>query len=135
MDRLWISNIRTPPPRTQNAVLRFVRARPFAELLLHIRLRGWLRHVSVHAASHHWALLRDKCRFHSGLRIETAARASVDNLLRPYLISSATRVPILLVMLGALGGLAAFGLVGVFIGPVILAVASAIWREWATESS
>jgi predicted PurR-regulated permease PerM len=59
----------------------------------------------------------------------------VDNLLRPYLISSVTRVPFLLVMFGALGGLAAFGLVGLFIGPVILGVASAIWREWAAEPS
>lgn len=57
----------------------------------------------------------------------------IDNLLRPYLISNVTRVPFLLVMLGALGGLTAFGLVGVFIGPVILGVASAIWREWAAE--
>jgi predicted PurR-regulated permease PerM len=56
-----------------------------------------------------------------------------DNLLRALLISSVTRVPFLLVMLGALGGLAAFGLVGVFIGPVLLAVASAVWREWAAE--
>ena len=59
----------------------------------------------------------------------------IDNLLRPYLISSATRVPFLLVMFGALGGITAFGLVGLVIGPVILGVASAIWREWATESS
>jgi predicted PurR-regulated permease PerM len=59
----------------------------------------------------------------------------MPTLLRPYLISSATRVPFLLVMFGALGGLTAFGLVGLFIGPVILRVASAIWREWATEPS
>jgi predicted PurR-regulated permease PerM len=59
----------------------------------------------------------------------------VDNLLRPYLISSAARVPFLLVMFGAFGGLAAFGLVGLFIGPVVLGVASAIWREWAAEPS
>jgi predicted PurR-regulated permease PerM len=57
----------------------------------------------------------------------------VDNLLRPYLISSVTRVPFLLVMFGALGGLAAFGLVGLFAGPVLLGVASAVWLEWATE--
>lgn len=57
----------------------------------------------------------------------------IDNLLRPLLISSVARVPFLLVMLGALGGLAAFGLVGVFVGPVLLAVASAVWREWAAE--
>lgn len=56
-----------------------------------------------------------------------------DNLLRPLLISSVTRVPFLLVMLGALGGLAAFGLIGVFVGPILLAVASAVWHEWASE--
>lgn len=58
-----------------------------------------------------------------------------DNLLRPLLISSVTRVPFLLVMFGALGGLAAFGLVGVFVGPVLLGVASAVWREWATAEA
>jgi predicted PurR-regulated permease PerM len=36
-------------------------------------------------------------------------------------------------MFGVLGGLAAFGLVGALVGPVILAVALAAWREWAAE--
>jgi predicted PurR-regulated permease PerM len=54
----------------------------------------------------------------------------VDNILRPLLISSATQVPFLLVMFGAIGGIAAFGLVGLFIGPVALAIATAVWREW-----
>jgi predicted PurR-regulated permease PerM len=53
-----------------------------------------------------------------------------DNVLRPILISSAVRVPFLLVMFGALGGLQAFGLMGLFIGPVLLATGMAIWREW-----
>ena len=57
----------------------------------------------------------------------------VDNLLRPLLISNATRLPFLLVMLGVIGGIAAFGLVGLFVGPVALAVATAIWREWRDE--
>jgi predicted PurR-regulated permease PerM len=56
-----------------------------------------------------------------------------DNVLRPLLISSVTRVPFLLVMFGAFGGLIAFGLVGVFVGPVLLGVASAVWLEWAAE--
>lgn len=54
-----------------------------------------------------------------------------ENVLRPLLISNTMRVPFLLVMFGALGGLAAFGLIGLFIGPVLLAIAMAIWREWA----
>ena len=57
----------------------------------------------------------------------------IDNVLRPLFISSVTRVPFLLVMFGALGGLAAFGLVGVFVGPVVLGIASAVWQEWVAE--
>ena len=48
-------------------------------------------------------------------------------------ISGATQIPFLLVLFGVLGGLAAFGMVGLFIGPVILAVLMAIWREWIAE--
>lgn len=59
----------------------------------------------------------------------------VDNLVRPLVISNATRIPFLLVMFGVLGGLAAFGLVGLFLGPVILAVLMAVWREWLEESA
>lgn len=60
--------------------------------------------------------------------------SSVDNLVRPMVISNATRIPFLLVMFGVLGGLAAFGLVGLFLGPVILAVLMAVWREWIEEA-
>jgi predicted PurR-regulated permease PerM len=60
--------------------------------------------------------------------------SSVDNIIRPLAISSATRVPFLLVMLGVIGGLRAFGLVGLFLGPTILAVLLAVWREWLEES-
>ena len=48
-------------------------------------------------------------------------------------ISNATRMPFLLVVFGVLGGVLAFGLVGLFIGPVLLAVSLAIWREWMEE--
>jgi predicted PurR-regulated permease PerM len=54
----------------------------------------------------------------------------VDNLIRPLVIANATRIPFLLVLFGVLGGIAAFGLVGLFVGPVILAVLMAVWREW-----
>jgi predicted PurR-regulated permease PerM len=63
----------------------------------------------------------------------TALVNPVDNLLRPLLISTATEIPFLLIMFGVIGGLSAFGLVGVFIGPAALAVATAVWREWLEE--
>ncbi len=58
----------------------------------------------------------------------------VDNLIRPLVISGPTRVPFLLVFLGVLGGLNAFGLIGLFLGPVLLAVSLAIWREWLVHA-
>lgn len=54
----------------------------------------------------------------------------VDNLIRPIVISSATQIPFVLVLFGVLGGVAAFGLVGLFVGPVVLAIMMAVWREW-----
>jgi predicted PurR-regulated permease PerM len=53
-----------------------------------------------------------------------------DNLIRPLLISNAIDAPFLLVFFGVLGGMLAFGLVGVLLGPMILAVAIAVWGEW-----
>ncbi|MCA1925470.1 MAG: AI-2E family transporter [Thiobacillus sp.] len=54
----------------------------------------------------------------------------VDNLIRPLVISGPTQIPFLLVFLGVLGGLNTFGLIGLFLGPVLLAISVAIWREW-----
>ncbi|RZU38381.1 putative PurR-regulated permease PerM [Fluviicoccus keumensis] len=54
----------------------------------------------------------------------------VDNIIRPFVISGKTHIPFLLVMFGVLGGLNAFGMVGLFLGPVILAVLVAVWRQW-----
>ena len=54
----------------------------------------------------------------------------VDNLIRPLVISGPTKIPFLLVFLGVLGGINAFGLIGLFLGPVLLAISVAIWREW-----
>ena len=63
----------------------------------------------------------------------TLVVSSVDNLIRPLVISSATQIPFLLVMFGVIGGLTAFGLIGMFLGPVIVAVLLAVWREWLED--
>jgi predicted PurR-regulated permease PerM len=54
-----------------------------------------------------------------------------DNALRPLLISSTTRVPFIIVMLGVIGGIASVGLVGISVGPIILSIGLAVWRNWA----
>ena len=55
---------------------------------------------------------------------------SLDNVLRPILIRRGVELPILLIMAGVIGGLISFGVVGLFIGPVVLAVTYTLTREW-----
>jgi len=63
------------------------------------------------------------------------AVSTVDNVIRPIVISGASRIPFLVVMFGVLGGLAAFGPVGLFLGPVILAVLLAVWQAWIKQQN
>ena len=53
-----------------------------------------------------------------------------DHFFRPVLIGGATRLPFLWVLLGILGGVTAWGLVGLFLGPAVLAALILLWREW-----
>jgi len=53
-----------------------------------------------------------------------------DHFIRPVLIGGATRLPFLWVLLGILGGVSAWGLVGLFAGPAIMAALILVWREW-----
>jgi predicted PurR-regulated permease PerM len=56
--------------------------------------------------------------------------SSIDNFIKPYLISRGGALPLLLVFMGVLGGLMTFGFIGVFLGPVILAIGYALLAEW-----
>lgn len=81
-----------------------------------------------------WLLMTGQTLEGIGLLLWGALVVSwVDNLIRPLVISSAAQIPFLLVLFGVLGGLGAFGLVGMFVGPVIVAVLLAVWREWLEE--
>lgn len=59
---------------------------------------------------------------------------SVDNFLRPWLISRGARLPFALILMGVLGGLLAWGVIGLFIGPTLLAVAYSLVRAWMGEA-
>jgi predicted PurR-regulated permease PerM len=56
----------------------------------------------------------------------------VDNVLRPYFISLRGDMPFLLTLLGIIGGIMAFGFIGIFIGPTLLALAYALMMDWST---
>lgn len=61
--------------------------------------------------------------------------SSVDNIIKPYLISRSGALPFVLVLLGVLGGIITFGFVGVFLGPTLLAVGYAVMRDWTRAST
>jgi len=60
--------------------------------------------------------------------------STIDNVLRPIFISQTTKLSAMLVLVGVLGGVASFGLLGVFIGPAIIAIAQWMWLELAQQS-
>jgi predicted PurR-regulated permease PerM len=64
------------------------------------------------------------------LLVWTLVVGSLDNVLRPYLIKKGADLPMLLIFAGVIGGLISFGLVGIFVGPVVLAVTYTLIDAW-----
>jgi len=81
---------------------------------------AWLYYIDANVAA-------------SLLLVWTLVVASLDNVLRPILIRRGADLPLLLIMAGVIGGLLGFGLVGLFVGPVILAVAYTLIGAWVDE--
>jgi predicted PurR-regulated permease PerM len=64
------------------------------------------------------------------LLVVTVATATIDNVVRPILIKRGADLPLALIFVGVIGGLVAFGLIGIFVGPVVLAVAYTLLQAW-----
>ena len=69
------------------------------------------------------------------LAVFTVAVAVVDNVLKPVLIRRGVDLPLLLIVAGVIGGLIGFGVIGLFIGPVILAVTYTLLDAWVNDST
>jgi len=67
------------------------------------------------------------------LLIWTLVVGTMDNVLRPILIKKGADLPLLLIFIGVVGGLIAFGIIGLFVGPVVLAVAHKLLSAWVDE--
>lgn len=61
--------------------------------------------------------------------------SGVDNILKPYLISRGGNLPLIVVLLGVFGGILAFGFMGLFLGPTLLAVAYSLLSDWVGSST
>lgn len=67
------------------------------------------------------------------LLVWTVVVEAVDKFLRPILIKKGADLPLLLIFVGVVGGLIAFGLIGIFVGTVVLAVAHKLLSAWVDE--
>jgi predicted PurR-regulated permease PerM len=80
--------------------------------------------------------------FHQGstgwgvfMLIWALAVSTIDNFVKPWLISQGSDMPFVLILFGVLGGALAFGFIGVFIGPTLLAVGHRLFKEWSSATS
>jgi predicted PurR-regulated permease PerM len=80
-----------------------------------------------------WLFWTDSTGWGAALLVWTVLVGMLDNILRPILIRRGADLPLLLIFAGVIGGLLAFGIIGLFVGPVVLAVSYTLLNEWMRE--
>src|SRR5438445_780576 len=88
----------------------------------------------VYVSASVWLLLDGRLTAGGLLAWGVVAVSMVDNIIRSWFLRGAVRVPFLLGFFGVLGGITAFGAVGIFLGPIAIALLLALWREWAAAA-
>lgn len=109
---------------------------PFAGLLTAATLLLCIAQIGplvVLGAAIIWLYWSGNTVWGTALLVWTIAIAPLDNILRPILIRRGADLPLLLIFAGVIGGLLAFGIVGLFVGPVVLAVSYTLLKEWVAE--
>ncbi|MCM2265221.1 MAG: AI-2E family transporter YdiK [Desulfuromonadales bacterium] len=86
--------------------------------------------VPVLAVAVIWLFYKDVTFWAVFLLVWTVVVGSVDNVIRPILIKRGADLPMLLILSGVIGGLVAFGIIGLFVGPVVLAVTYTLLKNW-----
>lgn len=110
---------------------------PFAGLLTAIMFMLCLAQLGpalVLAPAVIWLFWTDHSGWGSFLLVWTLIVGTLDNVLRPILIRRGADLPLLLILAGVIGGLFAFGLIGIFVGPVILAVTYTLLVAWIART-
>ena len=77
-----------------------------------------------------WLYLKGNTTMAVVLLVFSVLALTVDNVLRPVLIKKGADLPLIMIFAGVIGGLIAFGVIGLFIGPVVFAITSTLLRSW-----
>jgi predicted PurR-regulated permease PerM len=89
--------------------------------------------VPVLALAVAWLFWKEFTMWAIVLLVWTVVVGSLDNVIRPILIKRGADLPMLLILGGVIGGLVAFGIIGLFVGPVVLAVSYTLIKQWVTN--
>jgi predicted PurR-regulated permease PerM len=89
--------------------------------------------VPILAVAVGWLYWKDANVAATALLVWTVIVGSMDNVLRPLLIKLGADLPLLLIFAGVIGGLLSMGLVGIFVGPVVLAITYTLLVSWVEE--
>jgi predicted PurR-regulated permease PerM len=82
-----------------------------------------------------WLYWRDGALWGTILLVFSVLAVTIDNFVRPVLIKKGADLPLLMIFAGVIGGLIAFGIIGLFIGPVVLAVTYTLLKAWVSGSA
>jgi predicted PurR-regulated permease PerM len=118
---LWLSGV--PSPVLLGAIAGFLAVLPIGAPLVWIPAAIWLM-SSGHLG---WGIFL--------IVYGIVAVSGADSLIRPWFIARGADLPFVLTVLGVLGGALAFGLLGIFLGPVLLGIGYTLVNEWATADA
>jgi predicted PurR-regulated permease PerM len=82
-----------------------------------------------------WVYATSGAVWGTGFLVWAIVASTFDSVLRPMLIKRGADLPLLLIFAGVIGGLIAFGVIGLFIGPVVLAVAYTLLVDWVSQGA
>jgi predicted PurR-regulated permease PerM len=91
--------------------------------------------ILVLLAATGWVYLQAGAGWGTFMLVWSLVVGLMDNFVRPALIKRGADLPFLLIFAGVVGGLVSFGVIGIFVGPVILAVAFTLLDDWVAEES
>lgn len=117
----WVAGI--PGPFLLGLITCFLALIPVGPALIWVPATLWLFHQNETG----WAIFMGVW----GVLVISG----IDNVVKPYLISRGGALPFIFVLLGVLGGALSFGVIGIFLGPTLLAVGYAILKEWTQSKS
>jgi len=82
-----------------------------------------------------WLFWQDQTMWGSIMVVWTIIVGTIDNFIRPVLIKKGADLPLILIFAGVIGGLFAFGIIGLFVGPVVLAVTYTLLESWVVNGT